>query len=316
MLPSRARGEAAAWSVLPVAVVVIVVGGLFWASVWIAFSSSITAVTVKPSDLMDEAVESEYADDGESVAEAVYRPDLAEDEDEEEAAEDPAAELDEVTDDPVVAASAYVGPVEQLDEIAAIALGNAAATGRSGSPVEIVARNHELTTRAEELTARAEALTARNEELTVKLDGLTTRIEELEAKLEASGAVIAALPAVVPSPVALPRPSDSATTVRTSQTQSGRSPWVVAPMPEPGSRVTAGPVVLETRARGEAPIKEIRLQIDGVAVAVAMERQNETTWRGRASTRVTAGTHTVAVSVVDSQGRVGSYRWKFDAAPS
>lgn len=313
MLPSRARGEAAAWSVLPVAVVVIVVGGLFWASVWIAFSSSITAVTVRPSDLIDEAVESEYADDEEAVADAAYGPELAEDD--EEAVEDPYAELDEVTDDPTFGASAFVGPVEELDELAAIALGNAVGrvvTARSG---EAAIKDEILTIRAEELTARAEALTARNEELTVKLDGLTTRIEELEAKLEASGAVIAALPAVVPSPVALPRSSDPAT-IRTSQTQSGRSPWVVSPMPEPGSRVTAGPVVLETRARGEAPIKEIRLQIDGVPVAVALERQNETTWRGRASTRVTAGTHTVAVSVIDSQGRVGSYRWKFDAAPS
>jgi hypothetical protein len=313
MQPSRVRGEAATWSVLPVAVVVIVVGGLFWASVWIAFSSSITSVTVKSSDLMEEAVVSEYEGDDPygAVAEAAYGPELAD----QEAADDPAAELDEVTDDPAAGVAAFVGPVEALDEIAAIALGNAAAQGTMALSGEAAVKNEILTLRAEDLTARAEALTARNEELTVKLDGLTTRIEELEAKLEASGAVIAALPAVVPSPVALPRPSDPAT-VRTSQTQSGRSPWVVSPLPEPGTRVTAGPLVLETRARGEAPIKEIRLQLDGVAVAVALERQNETTWRGRATTRVAAGTHTVAVSVVDGQGRVGSYRWRFDAAPS
>ena len=58
------------------------------------------------------------------------------------------------------------------------------------------------------------------------------------------------------------------------------------------------------------------MQIDGVPVAVVLERQNETTWRGRATTRVAAGSHTVSVSVVDAQGRVGSYRWKFDATPS
>ena len=312
MLRSRARGEDAVWSVLPVAIVVIVVGGLFWASVWIAFSSSITAVTVRSSDLIDETdevAESEYAEEDPytAVADAAYAPDLAD----EEAAEDPAVELDEVMDDPT-AAAAYTGPVEALDEIAVVHLGIATELGLTARSSRRTLSDELITARAEELTARAEALTARNEELVAKLDGLTTKIEELEAKLEASGAVIAALPAAVASP----RRSDAAT-VRTSQTQqSGRVPWVVSPLPEPGARVAAGPVVLETRARGEAPIKEIRLQLDGVPVAVAMEKQNETTWRGRATTRVAAGAHTVTVSVVDSQGRVGSYRWKFDATPS
>ena len=348
MVRSRARGEAAAWSVLPVAVVVIVVGGLFWASVWIAFSPSITAVTVRPSDLLGETAasedESEHeagasyeagadADDGPVLAadEAAADEDgegeavdevaegegeAAEGEAAERAAGAPSAELDAVMGDPVAAASAYTGPVEALDEIALGHLGIATELGIAARSGPGSLRNDVLTARAEALTARAEALTARNEELVVKIDGLTTKIEELEAKLEASGAVIAALPAAAPSPVALPRSSDPAT-VRSSQaTQTGRSPWVVSPLPEPGNRVPSGPVALETRARGEAPIKEIRMQIDGVPVAVALEKLNETTWRGRASARVTAGSHTVSVSVVDAQGRVGSYRWKFDATPS
>src|SRR5437764_325762 len=103
---------------------------------------------------------------------------------------------------------------------------------------------------------------------------------------------------------------------RRGQWASSGAPWVDLPQPVPGSRVTAGPLVLETRARGEAPITEIRLQLDGVALSVALERRDDTTWRGRASTRVTPGSHTVAVAVVDGQGRVGSYRWQFDAAPS
>ena len=297
MSRSRARGEAAVWSVLPVAIVVIVVGGLFWSSVWIAFSASITAVTVRSTDLIDEDTvsEAEDADPDLAVAEAAYGPD-AEDE---ETAEDPAAELDEVTDDPLGAA-AYSGPVDELDEIALGTLGLATELGIGARSGPGMPRNDVLTVtaKAEELTARAEALTARNEELTVKLDGLTTKIEELEAKLEASGAVLAALPAAVASPVALGRGPEANTTVRTSQAaQSGRSPWVVSPLPEPGTRVSAGPVLLETRARGEAAIKEIRMQIDGVPVAVALEKQNETTWRGRASARVTAGSHTVMVSV-------------------
>ena len=84
----------------------------------------------------------------------------------------------------------------------------------------------------------------------------------------------------------------------------------------PGSRVTAGPLVLETRARGEAPITEIRLLLDGVALSVALDRRDDTTWRGRAATRVGPGAHTVAVAVVDGQGRVGTYRWQFNAAAS
>jgi hypothetical protein len=53
--------------------------------------------------------------------------------------------------------------------------------------------------------------------------------------------------------------------------------------------------------------------LDGVALPVTLEKQGDTIWRGRASTRVAVGSHTVNVSVVDSQGRVGSYRWQFDA---
>jgi hypothetical protein len=96
---------------------------------------------------------------------------------------------------------------------------------------------------------------------------------------------------------------------------SGRAPWVLLPQPEPGSRVPVGPVVLEARARGEAPIKEIRFQLDGAAIQAALDRRDETTWRGRASARVAAGSHTVAVFVVDEKGRVGSYRWQFNAGP-
>ena len=103
----------------------------------------------------------------------------------------------------------------------------------------------------------------------------------------------------------------------TTQTvQNGRGPWVVLPQPEPGSRVTAGPLTLETRARGEAPITEIRLVLDGVSLSVALDRRDDTTWRGRATTRVTPGPHTVAVAVIDGQGRTGTYRWQFNAAGS
>jgi hypothetical protein len=77
--------------------------------------------------------------------------------------------------------------------------------------------------------------------------------------------------------------------------------------------VAAGTVAIEARARGEAPITQIRLVLDGVGLQVALERRDEKTWRGRATARVAAGSHTVAVTVVDAQGRTGSYRWQFSA---
>jgi hypothetical protein len=77
--------------------------------------------------------------------------------------------------------------------------------------------------------------------------------------------------------------------------------------------VAAGPLVLETGARGDTPLAQMRLVLDGVALPIAVERKDDKNWRGRTSTRVTPGSHTVAVSVVDGQGRVGSYRWEFSA---
>ena len=180
----------------------------------------------------------------------------------------------------------------------------------------VTARADEITSRADAITARAEDLAARAEEPTIRIEGLTARIDELQSRLEATGATLAALPALVPSPVPATRPPGSVA-ARAGQAPSGtRPPWVVYPLPEPGSRVTAGPMVLETRARGEAPITQIRLQLDGVALQVALDRKDDATWRGRATTRVSPGSHTVAVSVVDSQGRAGPYRWQFDAASS
>src|SRR5262249_25428689 len=131
-------------------------------------------------------------------------------------------------------------------------------------------------------------------------------------------------PATTANQATTNRPGANQTTNQTganqtasNQANSGtRSPWVVLPQPGPGSRVPAGPPVLETRARGEAPITEIRLLLDGVALSVALDQRDDTTWRGRATTRVAPGSHTVAVAVVDGQGRVGSYRWQFDAAGS
>jgi hypothetical protein len=97
---------------------------------------------------------------------------------------------------------------------------------------------------------------------------------------------------------------------------SGRNPWILLPLPEPGTRVAPGQVVIEARGRGDAPIKAMRLELDGAALPVAMEQRSDSTWRGSASTRVAAGQHNVRASVTDGEGRSGSYRWSFSAAPA
>jgi hypothetical protein len=60
----------------------------------------------------------------------------------------------------------------------------------------------------------------------------------------------------------------------------------------------------------------MRLELDGTALPIAMEQRSDSTWRGSASTRVTAGQHNVRASVTDAEGRSGSYRWSFSVAPA
>lgn len=95
----------------------------------------------------------------------------------------------------------------------------------------------------------------------------------------------------------------------------GRDPWVLLPQPEPGSRVAAGRVLLEARARGDAPISQIQLTLDGVALSVALDQRSEETWRGQAAATITPGRHVVNAIVVDAVGRSGSHRWSFEATP-
>jgi hypothetical protein len=74
-------------------------------------------------------------------------------------------------------------------------------------------------------------------------------------------------------------------------------------------------VVVEARGRGDAPIKAIRLELDGAALPVALEQRDESTWRASASVQVQPGHHAVRAVVTDEQGRAGSFRWNFDADP-
>jgi hypothetical protein len=96
---------------------------------------------------------------------------------------------------------------------------------------------------------------------------------------------------------------------------SGRAPWILLPQPAPDSRVTPGPIVVEARGRGDSPITAIRLDLDGVQLAVSLEQRSETTWRGFATAKVASGHHAVRATVVDEEGRSGGFRWTFEAGP-
>lgn len=231
---------------------------------------------------------------------------------------------DDVDADELADTGMQFGPDFGPDQVAAVlAWANGSDDGN-----QVADGSSQALDRAGEIAARAGELTVRAEELTARIDGLTAKIEELQQKLEAGTALT-----VQPSPVPVPqtaaarpgqngaqqKPTVSLAALSATPTPTaapGKAPWVVMPVPEPGSKVAAGPLVLETRARGAAPITQIRLQIDGATLPVSLDRRDDATWRGRASTRVAAGSHTVAVAVVDSEGRIGSYRWQFNATPS
>jgi hypothetical protein len=129
-----------------------------------------------------------------------------------------------------------------------------------------------------------------------------------------------AQPSLQPTPQASPQPTPQASPQPTAQpsptaqgTPAERPPWVLLPQPPPGAHVTSGPLVLEARGRGDVPISEMRLELDGAALPVAMEQRSEAIWRAAANVQVASGRHSVKAFVVDAEGRTGSYGWSFDA---
>ena len=122
-------------------------------------------------------------------------------------------------------------------------------------------------------------------------------------------------PAPVEAPTPTPPPTARPATPTSTPAASERAPWILLPLPAPGSHVPAGAVTIEARGRGDAPITAIRLELDGAALPVAFEPRGEATWRGSASVNVAAGQHAVRATVQDAQGRSGSYRWSFEAGP-
>lgn len=97
---------------------------------------------------------------------------------------------------------------------------------------------------------------------------------------------------------------------------AGRNPWILLPQPEPGANVPPGSVTVEARGRGDAPITTMRIEVDGAALPTSVEQRSEVIWRGSATARVTPGQHNVRAVVTDADGRSGSYRWTFTAAPA
>jgi len=100
-----------------------------------------------------------------------------------------------------------------------------------------------------------------------------------------------------------------------SQNQNGETaPWVVQPMPPPGSRVSAGPLTIEAYGHGQGPLTEVRLQLDDASLPVTLDRRSELIWIGRAATAVKPGHHELQAVVIQADGKSGSYRWSFEAS--
>jgi hypothetical protein len=127
-----------------------------------------------------------------------------------------------------------------------------------------------------------------------------------------------AAPTRAPEPTATPVPTAEPTQPpkpTAAPTPQGRAPWVLLPRPEPGSKIGPGAITLEARGRGDAPIADIRLELDGAPLSAAIEQRSEDTWRGAATARVQPGSHTARAVVVDATGRTGAFRWTFEVEP-
>lgn len=124
------------------------------------------------------------------------------------------------------------------------------------------------------------------------------------------------LPDSTPAPTPQPTVPVVATPVPTPTVpMEQRPPWVLLPQPPAGDRVNAGTIVVAARGRGDAPISEIRLELNGAPLPVTMDQRSETIWRAEARTTIGPGRHNVRAVVVDARGLTGSHRWTFDAVP-
>jgi hypothetical protein len=119
-----------------------------------------------------------------------------------------------------------------------------------------------------------------------------------------------ATPAATSTPVPTEVPTVETPTARPTAA-GGRAPWILLPQPEPGAQVPRGPIVVAARGRGDAPIADIRLELDGAALHARIEQRSDSIWLAQAATTVTSGPHAARAVVTDTGGRVGAYRWSF-----
>lgn len=121
-------------------------------------------------------------------------------------------------------------------------------------------------------------------------------------------------PAATSTPVPTEVPTVETPTARPTAA-AGRAPWILLPQPEPGAQMPRGPIVVAARGRGDAPIADIRLELDGAALHAQIEQRSDSIWLAQASTTVTSGPHAARAVVTDAGGRVGAYRWSFSVVP-
>jgi hypothetical protein len=137
-----------------------------------------------------------------------------------------------------------------------------------------------------------------------------TRLGSTPTSTSTAG-VATAVPTVAPTAAVTSTPAASPTP-EASPTASGRAPWVLLPQPAPDSKVKPGATIIEARGRGDAPISEIRLELDGQGLPAGLEQRSDSVWRAAASTEVGPGKHTARAVVTDESGRSGAFRWSFE----
>jgi hypothetical protein len=115
----------------------------------------------------------------------------------------------------------------------------------------------------------------------------------------------------VSSPSPLVEPSPSPTTA-----VAGRNPVLSALAPAPDALVAPGAVNIGARVSGSSDIAAVVLVVDGSTVEPGLTPRDAKTWLVGYTASLDVGKHEVRLSARDRDGRVGGYRWRFEAQPA
>jgi hypothetical protein len=115
----------------------------------------------------------------------------------------------------------------------------------------------------------------------------------------------------VSSPSPLVEPSPSPTTA-----VAGRNPVLSALAPAPDALVAPGAVNIGARVSGSSDIAAVVLVVDGSTVEPRLTPRDAKTWLVGYTASLDVGKHEVRLSARDRDGRVGGYRWRFEAQPA